>query len=443
MNKRSHLSIHLIWSCAVLFYLYQYILRVFPSVMADDLMSDFHISACGFSNLSAFALYCYGFMQIPAGMLIDHFGTRRITLLSILLCIAGVVVFSTTQQLGMAYFARMLMGTGSACAFLSVSKIINEWFPDSKKGLMMGLASTAGTIGALLGGAPLIMLTKSQGWRGCVAILAALGVVVLFLNIFVLPKPHSRQARTSAEEEIVSYRELFKVFKNTQAWVFALVAVGVYMSISVIADLWGVSFVIKKFAIEKAEATRMVSFIYIGVTIGCPLFPWVSRLLNSVRAAILVGGFGIVTLLTYIVFVPHIPLWVANAAFFGIGLCSGAEILCFTGACALMGPAVTATVTGFLNCIITLVSAIVQQNVGMLLDYFWDGTVTVGQTPIYSITTYQAAFGLIILCTLLSSLLASFVKKTISVNKEEMIRLPLHQNQLPTSDGRLLKRYGQ
>jgi len=154
MLHKRYPSVNLIWLGAVLFYLYQYIIRVSPSVMKDDLMIAFDITASGFSSLSSFALYCYAFMQIPVGMLVDHYGTRRMIMSSITLCVAGVVLFASSEQLLFGYLARMMMGTGSACAFLSVSKIINEWFPDARKGLMMGLTATSGTIGAFLGGAP-------------------------------------------------------------------------------------------------------------------------------------------------------------------------------------------------------------------------------------------------------------------------------------------------
>ena len=139
MSQKSLATAYSVWSCVALFYLYQYILRVSPSVMANDLMVAFKVSASGFSSLSAFALYCYGLMQIPIGILVDYYGSRRMILSSISLCVVGVILFSFCEQLPMAYFARLLMGTGSACAFLSVSKTVNEWFPDSRKGLMMGL----------------------------------------------------------------------------------------------------------------------------------------------------------------------------------------------------------------------------------------------------------------------------------------------------------------
>ena len=410
MTQKRLSTAYFIWFCAVLFYLYQYILRVSPSVMADDLMAAFHITASGFSSLSAFAQYFYAFMQVPVGMLVDHYGTRRTILSSITLCVAGVVLFASCEQLIIGYFARMLIGVGSACAFLSVSKIINEWFPNTRKGLMMGLTATFGTFGALIGGRPLVMLIESEGWRGSLLILSAIGVIVLILNFIALPKAHKGDKEIIPGEESASFGALLAVFKNKQAWLFALVAIGIYLSISVVADLWGVSFVGEKFSINKGEAAQMISSIYFGTAIGCPTLAWLSRLIGSVKKTVLIGGVGIIALLSYLVFVPNISIWVAYAMFFGIGFCTGAEILCFIGACAIIRPEVAGTMTGFLNCLVTLAGAMIQQHVGIVLDYFWDGAVTTGGTPLYSVYTYQVAFGVILFFTFVSCALALFLK---------------------------------
>jgi sugar phosphate permease len=403
-------SAYLIWFCVVMFYLYQYIIRVSPSVMKDDLMKAFDITASGFSSLSSFALYFYAFMQIPIGMLVDHYGTRRMILSSIALCVCGVILFASCEQLLFGYVARMMMGAGSACAFLSVSKIINEWFPDARKGLMMGLTATAGTLGAYLGGRPLVMLIESQGWRTSLLILAIIGALVLTLNTFVLPSHPKKGQKPAPGEESASFQDLVAVFKNNQAWLFGLIAVGVYLPIAVVADLWGVSFVEKKFDIDKQEAAQIISFIYFGTACGCPLFAWINRLIGSVKQALLIGGVGMVVLLAYLVFIPDVPIWLADTLFFTIGLCTGAEILCFVAGCSIMGPEVAGTMTGFLNCLVSLAAAMVQHQTGSVLDYFWDGAMAESGIRDYSLDAYHVAFSFILFFICLSVILAFFVK---------------------------------
>jgi sugar phosphate permease len=384
--------------------------------MKDDLMIAFDITASGFSSLSSFALYCYAFMQIPVGMLVDHYGTRRMILTSITLCVSGVVLFASSEQLIFGYLARMMMGTGSACAFLSVSKLINEWFPDARKGLMMGLTATSGTIGAYLGGRPLVMLIESQGWRQSLFILATLGAVVLSLNYFSLPShPKDTKEAVPGEEE-VSFSSVFTVFKNSQVWMYALVAIGLYLSIAVVADLWGVSFIEEKYEIGRQEAAQMVSFIYFGTALGCPLFAWIGRMLGSIKQAIVLGGLGMVAILAYIVFGPHNSIFMENCLLFILGIFTGAEILCFIAATAVMGPELAGTTTGFLNGVVSLAAAMIQQHVGIVLDYFWEGQMTAEGIRAYSFYTYQVAFGVILFFTFVSVVLSFFIQEKKETN---------------------------
>src|SRR5690348_11316740 len=60
----------------MLFYCFNYILRVSPSVMQNELTHAFHITATQFGTLAAFYYYAYTPMQLPAGMIYDKFGVR-------------------------------------------------------------------------------------------------------------------------------------------------------------------------------------------------------------------------------------------------------------------------------------------------------------------------------------------------------------------------------
>ena len=62
-------------------------------VMMQELMRNFSIGANGFGFIASLFFYGYAVMQIPAGLLLDRFGARR------LLIIAVTVVQSVRQFL--------------------------------------------------------------------------------------------------------------------------------------------------------------------------------------------------------------------------------------------------------------------------------------------------------------------------------------------------------
>src|SRR5436190_20631730 len=77
----------------MLFYFYNFFLRVSPSVMHEELMSAFHTGAYQLGNLSAFYYYAYTPMQIPAGILYDRFGTRIVQSIAVLVAVLGLSIF--------------------------------------------------------------------------------------------------------------------------------------------------------------------------------------------------------------------------------------------------------------------------------------------------------------------------------------------------------------
>ena len=90
--------------------MYEFFLRVVPSALNQELMRDFHMDAAGLGVISAFFYYGYTPMQIPAGMLADRWGPRKLLTWAVLLCAASIGVFSTTQSFFLLSAARFIMG---------------------------------------------------------------------------------------------------------------------------------------------------------------------------------------------------------------------------------------------------------------------------------------------------------------------------------------------
>ena len=70
-----------------LFYCYEYLLRVSPSVMSQQIMQHFHTNVAGFGVLASSYYYIYAIMQLFVGVLIDSYGPRPSHVFSLcLLC---------------------------------------------------------------------------------------------------------------------------------------------------------------------------------------------------------------------------------------------------------------------------------------------------------------------------------------------------------------------
>src|ERR1700722_6357998 len=79
-----------VWMIASIFYAYQYILRVMPNIMLDDIMQQFHIGATTFGQFSGIYYIGYSLMHLPIGIMLDRFGPRKVMPVCILLTIIGL-----------------------------------------------------------------------------------------------------------------------------------------------------------------------------------------------------------------------------------------------------------------------------------------------------------------------------------------------------------------
>lgn len=307
----------MIWACAAFFYGYQFMLRVSPSVMADDLMVSFQVDACSLGMLSAFYYYAYSSLQIPVGSLIDYFKPRRILTFAAISCACGTLVFSTADSLYVAALGRALIGAGSAVAFLSCLKLGTLWFPSSKLPLVVGMSVFLGTMGATSAGAPMAWLVQGIGWRSSLWIVAFIGFGVAALSWIMvrdsLPeklkeeilKTHKGPEEPSSQSGFLL--NILQVTKNPQTWLIALYGFLLYIPLSGFADLWGTSFLMVSYSFDKQTAANTLSFLYIGVGIGAPLFSFLCKKLKAYKLPIFITAFGSFLSLSIVIYLPYLP----------------------------------------------------------------------------------------------------------------------------------------
>src|SRR5262245_55612941 len=98
----------IIWLLSALFMCYKYAIEVSPSVMAADLMREFSLTGAQMGNFAATYFYAYLIMQIPAGLLIDKWGARRVTTVAIALCSLGALIFAQAHSITIACIGRFI-----------------------------------------------------------------------------------------------------------------------------------------------------------------------------------------------------------------------------------------------------------------------------------------------------------------------------------------------
>ncbi|MDF2867724.1 MAG: Major facilitator family transporter [Gammaproteobacteria bacterium] len=399
-----------IFLLAATFYLYEFALQISPSVMTHTLMRDLHVDALGLGLLSSFYYYTYAPMQLPAGILFDRFGLRLLLGLAVLLCAVGALFFSYTQQLFFAEVGRMLMGAGSAFAFIGTLVLITRWFPIQYFAFLVGMTQLMGSIGAIVSEASLAKAIELFGWRQSLLVLGIFGILLamaIWLIVRDWPSKQRQALHTQVQRHV--WQDLRELLSKAHTWITAAYAFLVWAPITAFAALWGVPFLSKLYEISAAKAGAAVSIIWLGVAFGCPVLGWWSDRSRRRKPVLLICTLLGITSLLLIIYVP-MPLPICYLALFFFGIAAAGQSVSFGVVKDNNSSRVAGTAVGFNNMAIVAGGALFQPLIGWLLHNQWQGKL-IDNVPYYSLTNFRYALMVLPLCYLLALVIATGLLK--------------------------------
>lgn len=387
----------LVWGIAAVFYGFQFMLRVSPGVLANDLMRDFQIDACTLGLLTACYYYAYSSLQIPAGALMDRLKPRLMMTVAAILCSVGCLLFATSTGIMTASIGRTMIGVGSAFAFLSCLKLGTLWFPSPKLPLVVGLTLFLGTMGAISASAPLAWLSDLLGWRSALWSISFLGFAIAACGWLIIqdyPCEVMKADHAEQQQGLPWYVSVMTVAKNPQCWIIGLYGGLTFVPLSGFADLWGAPYLMARYGIDNTTAGLAVAGFYVGIGIGSPLFSYVCNYFQAFRPSIQLSAFVGAAFYLAVLYLPGLPFSACMACLFIAGLALGGQFLAFSITCEINPSYAGGTAGGFHNMICMLSGVIAQPLIGWVLKLVWQGEYIDG-IPNYTIANYQMALFLV------------------------------------------------
>jgi len=399
----------MIWGLGALFFLIEYFVRISPSVISNELMSAFSVKAFSIGGLSAFFYYAYAGMQIPAGLLVDRFGSYKLLVLATFCCAVGTLVFASSGSIMMAYLSRFIVGFGSAFAFVCALKLISIWFPDNKFSLLAGITQALGMVGAAIGDAPLSIIFHHFGWRKTMLGIALLFLLLCIAIIFIVKE---RKSSLTSRSETSLKPALSHVLSNPQAWLNGLFIGLLFAPTAAFAEQWGVPFLSNQNHLNPTVAAFDIGLIFIGLAIGCPVFGWLTEKLQTRTKIMRFSAIASLILLFIIIYISHyasLPNSILAILLFAYGLANSGIVPSYALAAKINPPQLTGLAIGFTNMASILIGAIFIPIIGFLLDYFWQGKIY-HAIPLYSNTDYMISLSILPLSLLLAFMVSFMIK---------------------------------
>lgn len=175
-----------VWGVAAIAYAVAVINRSSLASLGPATQEHFGIDATTLAAFPVIQLIVYAGLQIPVGVLLDRVGTTAMVLGGAVLMIIGQAAMATVADVWLAILARVLVGAGDACTFISVMRLLPEWFAVRQLPTVSQLTGLIGQAGQLVSVTPLAVLVGVAGWTNGFLSLAAVGLLVTILGAVVL-----------------------------------------------------------------------------------------------------------------------------------------------------------------------------------------------------------------------------------------------------------------
>lgn len=310
-----------VFCCLAAAYLLSYALRAINAAIAPELVAEFGLTNAELGSLSSAYFLAFAAMQLPLGVWLDRFGTRRTNATLLLVAALGSFVFAQAGSAAELWVGRALIGAGLAGALMSSLRVYRFWYAADRQQQLLALMLVVGSVGALLATAPSRLLLPFVGWRG-LFVLTGVGLVAASAAIFfLLPRHEPASARGDPKGAGAGFAGYLSFYGHPYFWRFAPLALTLHASFVAFQSLWAGPWLTQVLGMTPAAAGQalfalnlvlMLSFLALG---GC--VRWLTARGVSIRQMCVVSSVLIIALHAGLSFVgvaaAGVGIWLAYA----------------------------------------------------------------------------------------------------------------------------------
>ena len=349
------------WFVASIFYAYQYILRVIPNIMSQDIMQQFNIDAAIFGQFSGAYYIGYCLMHLPVGIMLDRYGPKKVMSACILISVIGLLPIIMADQWIYPIIGRFFVGVGSSAAILGAFKIIRMTFAEKHFTRMLSFSVTIGLIGAIYGGYPVGYMVEEYGYKYVVEMMALTGIAFAAITYFVVPNMKGEHT-TSIMADIKT------VFSNKRVLMVCFLAGLMVGPMEGFADAWGSDFFKNVYGYDGNASNYLTSLIYVGMLFA-PVLSRIAEYIGRYYVTIALAG-SLMLAVFVLMILGNAGYNVMAAGLFVVGICCAYQILAIYKASTYVPESVAGLTTAVANMIIMSFGYVFHSVIGVIIKLY-------------------------------------------------------------------------
>jgi len=193
-----------VWILLIFAWAANFVIRIGFSALLPSIIQELQLSYTKAGLLASAFFYAYVLMQIPAGLLGDRFGRRRVLVLGLLGGALAAGLTGLAGSLVTLFLARALTGAFQGSLFSNDRAIIATVTPPDRIGLGQGVSFSGPgfglTFGLVIGG----LLVEILPWRTVMMLFALGPIIAAMLIALYVPAPPPAMTQVPVRQRLRS-----------------------------------------------------------------------------------------------------------------------------------------------------------------------------------------------------------------------------------------------
>lgn len=238
-------------------------------------------------------LSTYTLAQVPAGAMLDRYGSRVMLVAGAVAVGGGQVMLALVDDLPLAFAARVLFGIGDACILNSVIRLLPNWFEPRAVPMLSQITGMGGALGQIGSVFLVLPLIVHLGWTNGLLAASGLSVFAVVLALFVRNAPPGAEKALAAGRFRDIPRQILEVVKHPATQLGFWIHFTSGFPFMAFIFMWGMPYLIVGQGMSRSQAAVLMSlFSVTAIVVGPVVGTLTARhpLRRSTLALLLIGA---------------------------------------------------------------------------------------------------------------------------------------------------------